>query len=187
MVQLLSAFVSLLSVVAVSGAAIPAAAAPAIEAVAVAGDVELTVEPTVQTTGDFQAEACQYTCGTVCYTSSAITAALNKGYGYYKAGTQVGSSMFFLFFPFLPSIFFFHNNTNEPPPTTDKYPHQYNNYEGFNFPTAKPWYEFPILSSGAVYTGGSPGADRVIFDSKGALDMLITHTGASGNNFVACK
>ncbi|CCC10145.1 hypothetical protein SMACR_02723 [Sordaria macrospora] len=155
MVQLLSAFVSLLSVVAVSGAAIPAAApAPAPEAI-----VDIAVE-TVETTGDFTAQACQYTCGTVCYTSSAVTAALNKGYGYYKAGTTVGSN---------------------------SYPHQYNNYEGFSFPTAKPWYEFPILSSGSVYTGGSPGADRVIFDSKGNLDMLITHTGASGNNFVACK
>ncbi|KAK3956127.1 Ribonuclease/ribotoxin [Pseudoneurospora amorphoporcata] len=142
MVQLLSALVSLLSVVAVSGAAIPA------EAVA------------VETTGDLTARACQYTCGTVCYTSSAVTAALNKGYGYYSSGTTVGS-----------------NN----------YPHQYNNYEGFNFPTAKPWYEFPILSSGAVYTGGSPGPDRVIFDSRGNLDMLITHTGASNNAFVACK
>ncbi len=66
------------------------------------------------------------------------------------------------------------------------YPHQYNNYEGFSFPTAAPWYEFPILASHAVYAGASPGADRVIFDSKGALDKLITHTGASGNAFVAC-
>ncbi|KAK3403445.1 Ribonuclease/ribotoxin [Sordaria brevicollis] len=155
MVQLLSAFVSLLSVVAVSGAAIPAAA-PEVAAVTA---VETVAVEAVET-ADFTAQACQYTCGTVCYTSSAVTAALNKGYNYYKAGTQVGSN---------------------------KYPHQYNNYEGFNFPTAKPWYEFPILSSGAVYTGGSPGADRVIFDSKGNLDALITHTGASGNNFVACK
>ncbi|KAJ4417650.1 hypothetical protein N0V85_001760 [Neurospora sp. IMI 360204] len=153
MVQLLSAFVSLLSVVAVSGAAIPA---PAPEAI-----VDVAVEPTAETTtGNFTAQACQYTCGSVCYTSSAVTAALNKGYGYYSSGSTAGSS---------------------------SYPHQYNNYEGFSFPTAKPWFEFPILSSGKVYTGGSPGADRVVFDSRGNLDMLITHTGASGNNFVACK
>jgi hypothetical protein len=69
---------------------------------------------------------------------------------------------------------------------TDSYPHQYNNYEGFNFPTTGPWYEFPILSGHAVYASGSPGADRVIFDKSGKLDMLITLTGASGNNFVAC-
>ena len=70
---------------------------------------------------------------------------------------------------------------------SDHYPHQYNDYEGFSFPTAAPWYEFPILSSYTVYTGGSPGPDRVIFDSHGNFDSLITHTGASGNNFVACK
>jgi len=42
------------------------------------------------------------------------------------------------------------------------------------------------MASHAVYTGGSPGADRVVFDGAGAFDLLITHTGASGNNFVAC-
>ena len=71
-------------------------------------------------------------------------------------------------------------------PGSGSYPHQYKNYEGFDFPTDAPWYEFPILSSFAVYSGGSPGADRVVFDSQGALDSLITHTGASGNNFVGC-
>ncbi|KAK3685310.1 Ribonuclease/ribotoxin [Podospora appendiculata] len=106
---------------------------------------------------DVEARACAYTCGTVCYTSAQITAAKSKGYSLYQAGSTLNS-----------------------------YPHVYHNYEGFSFPTAAPWYEFPILSSHAVYTGGSPGADRVIFDSNGALDKLITHTGASGNNFVAC-
>ncbi|ESA42488.1 ribonuclease T1, variant [Neurospora crassa OR74A] len=153
MVQLLSAFVSLLSVVAVSGAAIPA---PAPEAVVDVAPETATIEPT----GNFTAQACMYICGSVCYSSSAISAALNKGYSYYEDGATAGSS---------------------------SYPHRYNNYEGFDFPTAKPWYEFPILSSGRVYTGGSPGADRVIFDSHGNLDMLITHNGASGNNFVACN
>lgn len=71
--------------------------------------------------------------------------------------------------------------------TTGGYPHQYNDYEGFSFPTSAPWYEFPILSSYEVYTGGSPGADRVIFDKSGTFDSLITHTGASGDDFVACK
>lgn len=69
----------------------------------------------------------------------------------------------------------------------DSYPHQYNDYEGFSFPTSGPWYEFPILNSFQVYTGGSPGADRVIFDSDGNFDSVITHTGASGDDFVACK
>ncbi len=72
-------------------------------------------------------------------------------------------------------------------PGSDKYPHQYEDYEGFSFPTSSPWYEFPILSSYSVYSGGSPGPDRVIFDSHGNFDSLITHTGASGDDFVACR
>lgn len=67
------------------------------------------------------------------------------------------------------------------------YPHQYNDNEGFSFPTGGPWYEFPILSTFKVYTGGAPGADRVIFDADGNFDSVITHTGASGNNFVSCS
>ncbi|KAH6607128.1 hypothetical protein Trco_003441 [Trichoderma cornu-damae] len=107
---------------------------------------------------DKRANTCVYTCGSVCYWQSDIDAALAKGYSLYQSGDD-----------------------------EDSYPHQYNDYEGFNFPTSSPWYEFPILSSFKVYTGGSPGADRVIFDSKGNFDSVITHTGASGDNFVACK
>jgi hypothetical protein len=33
---------------------------------------------------------------------------------------------------------------------------------------------------------GSPGADRVVINKSGAHAGEITHTGASGNNFVAC-
>jgi hypothetical protein len=69
----------------------------------------------------------------------------------------------------------------------DNYPHRYNNYEGFDFPTPGPWYEYPIMSSHSVYNGGSPGPDRVVFDSNGDFDLLITHTGASGSSFVACR
>ena len=64
--------------------------------------------------------------------------------------------------------------------------------------------EFPILKSGD-YDGDSPGADRVIFADNGDycayvmpnpkyfLELLtpdfsvVTHTGASGNNFVSCE
>ncbi|ORY68374.1 Ribonuclease/ribotoxin [Pseudomassariella vexata] len=102
---------------------------------------------------------CVYHCGSVCYWQEDIDEARAQGYKYLKAGTTVGSN---------------------------SYPHQYNNYEGFSFPTASPWYEFPILSSYVAYTGGSPGADRVVIDKSGNFDALITHTGASGNNFVAC-
>lgn len=34
---------------------------------------------------------------------------------------------------------------------------------------------------------GSPGPDRVIFNSNGQRAGEITHTGASGNNFVGCS
>ncbi|KAM5368092.1 hypothetical protein ACJZ2D_009696 [Fusarium nematophilum] len=104
--------------------------------------------------------SCVYTCGSTCYWQSDIDAALNKGYSLYQSGSTLGSG---------------------------DYPHQYNDREGFDFPTSGPWYEFPILASFKVYSGGSPGPDRVIFDSNGNLDSLITHTGASGDNFVGCK
>ncbi|KAK4114674.1 ribonuclease-domain-containing protein [Canariomyces notabilis] len=136
MVQLLPALLTLITAIAVSGSPLPVAEAQ----------------------GEIEARACAYTCGSVCYQSTHITAALNRGYSLQQAGSDV-------------------NN----------YPHRYNNYEGFNFPTSGPWYEFPIMSSYKVYNGGSPGPDRVIFDDDGAFDMLITHTGASGNAFVACR
>ncbi|KAJ5886075.1 Guanine-specific ribonuclease N1/T1 [Penicillium subrubescens] len=101
--------------------------------------------------------ACAYTCGSVCYTSSAVSAAQAGGYKLHEAGT-----------------------------TDNSYPHVYNNYEGFDFPVSGTYYEFPILSSGKVYTGGSPGADRVVFNGNDELAGVITHTGASGNNFVSC-
>ena len=84
---------------------------------------------------------------------------MQQGYGYYENGQTVGS---------------------------DKYPHQYEDYEGFSFPDSGPYYEFPILSSEQVYTGGSPGADRVIFTGDGTYEGVITHTGASGNDFLQC-
>ncbi|KAJ5773683.1 Guanine-specific ribonuclease N1/T1 [Penicillium paradoxum] len=106
---------------------------------------------------DVAASACAATCGTVCYTSSAVSAAKSAGYKLYAADDDV-------------------NN----------YPHVYHNYEGFDFDVAGTYYEFPILSSGSIYSGGSPGADRVIFNGNNGLAGVITHTGASGNNFVAC-
>ncbi|KAJ5216754.1 uncharacterized protein N7469_011619 [Penicillium citrinum] len=106
---------------------------------------------------DLQTRACAYTCGSNCYTSSAASSAKSAGYKLYSAGS-----------------------------TENSYPHVYHNYEGFDFPVDGTYYEFPILSSGSVYSGGSPGADRVIFNANNQLAGLITHTGASGNNFVAC-
>ncbi|KAJ5118334.1 hypothetical protein N7448_010045 [Penicillium atrosanguineum] len=101
--------------------------------------------------------ACAYTCGTICYTSSAVSAALAAGYKLEANGQA-----------------------------DDSYPHVYHNYEGFSFPVSGTYYEFPILKGGSVYDGGSPGADRVIFNGNDQLAGVITHTGASGDDFVSC-
>ncbi|KAI0720022.1 ribonuclease T1 [Cerioporus squamosus] len=66
------------------------------------------------------------------------------------------------------------------------YPHQYHDYEGFDFPSCSgEFFEYP-LEHNRVYTGGSPGADRVIYDSNGDFCACLTHTGASGNDFLEC-
>ncbi|KAF9261684.1 Ribonuclease/ribotoxin [Marasmius fiardii PR-910] len=71
---------------------------------------------------------------------------------------------------------------------SNSYPHRFNNREGLSmWCTGKTLFnEFPILRSGA-YTGGDPGADRVVFSDDGVYCAVITHTGASGNNFVSCE
>ncbi|KAI1365980.1 Ribonuclease/ribotoxin [Xylaria arbuscula] len=117
------------------------------------------------------------TCGSTYYTATQVNQAAQKACSYYTAGT-----------------------------TANSYPHTYNNYEGFSFTVAGPYLEFPMLTSG-VYTGGtflkitirhnhksmliqltgSPGADRVIINTSCKLAGEITHTGASGNNFVGCS
>ncbi|CAI9636798.1 ribonuclease-domain-containing protein [Alternaria burnsii] len=104
-------------------------------------------------------QSCYVRCGSTCYTSAQVTTARNAGYNYYRQGDEAGSST---------------------------YPHTYNNYEGFDFLVSGPYQEFPLRTSGA-YTGGSPGADRVIFNTAGQRAGEITHTGASGNAFVACS
>ncbi|TVY62283.1 Guanyl-specific ribonuclease T1 [Lachnellula suecica] len=103
---------------------------------------------------------CVYTCGKVCYYQSDVDAAVKQGYMYYSEGEQVGSN---------------------------DYPHTENNYEGIDFYVSGPYEEFPILSSYKVYTGGSPGADRVVFNTGGKLAGVVTHTGASGDDFVTCS
>ena len=106
-----------------------------------------------------QERACAYTCGSTCYSSSAVNSAQQAGFKDYQSGNQVGS---------------------------DDYPHTYRDEEGFKFNVSSPYYEFPILSSGDVYSGGSPGADRVVFNQNNQLAGVITHTGASGDDFVSC-
>lgn len=109
---------------------------------------------------DVQARACDYTCGSHCYSSSDANAAKEAGYNYHREGETVGRS---------------------------HYPHVYNNYEGFDFPVQPTYYEFPILTSGETYSGGSPGADRVVFNEDDELAGLITHSGSSGDGFSACN
>ncbi|EXJ82865.1 ribonuclease T1 [Capronia epimyces CBS 606.96] len=106
-----------------------------------------------------QSQSCAETCGTICYYQSTIDSAVEEGYSLYQAGQTEG---------------------------TDKYPHVYNDYEGFSFQVAGPYYEFPILRDFKTYDGGSPGPDRVIFNTDGDLAGVITHTGASGNDFLQC-
>ncbi|CAE6487597.1 unnamed protein product [Rhizoctonia solani] len=64
---------------------------------------------------------------------------------------------------------------------------------GFTFQSDcnAPFFEFPIFKS-QVYTGGSPGPDRVVIGSVNGEDAafcgLITHTGAAGRNgFLQCQ
>lgn len=103
-------------------------------------------------------QSCAETCGSTCYYQSDLDAAVSQGYQLYQDGDEDGD-----------------------------YPHTYNNYEGFDFPVSGPYQEYPVLSDYQVYTGGSPGPDRVIFNTEGTYAGTITHTGASGDDFVACQ
>ncbi|KAI6782749.1 uncharacterized protein J7T54_000892 [Emericellopsis cladophorae] len=101
------------------------------------------------------------TCGSQYYSAAQVNAASVAACNHFRRGSMAGSS---------------------------SYPHRYNNYEGFNFQGLDgPYQEFPILPSG-IYTGGSPGPDRVVITEASCRQAgTITHTGASGNNFVACS
>lgn len=99
------------------------------------------------------------TCGTAKHTLANVKAATARGYSLMNS-----------------------------PIGTNSYPHKFNNREGLDmWCTGKTAFnEFPILSSGALYSGASPGADRVVFANDGTYCAVITHTGAGGNNFLSC-
>ncbi|KAH8110878.1 ustilago Sphaerogena ribonuclease U2 complexed with adenosine 2'-Monophosphate [Phellopilus nigrolimitatus] len=107
------------------------------------------------------------TCGSNQYTGSAITAAINAGVSDQASGN-------------LP----------------DNYPHQYYDEKSENITLycsgSGPWYEFPIMPDGSIYTSSSsnyvsPGTDRVIFTESGTYCAVVTHTGAASHDgFVAC-
>ncbi|KAF5341478.1 hypothetical protein D9758_013950 [Tetrapyrgos nigripes] len=71
----------------------------------------------------------------------------------------------------------------------NSYPHTFNNYEGLDLYCSgeTDYNEYPIMSDGDAYDGDSPGADRVIFSDNGVYCAVVTHTGASGNDFVSCE
>lgn len=120
------------------------------------------LEPTSQTSDVLaplqKRDECVETCGNTCYYQSDIDAAVAEGYQLYQDGGQEGD-----------------------------YPHTENNYEGFDFAVSGPYQEYPILSDYQVYEGGKPGPDRVVFNTQGELAGVVTHTGASGNDFVQCS
>jgi len=110
------------------------------------------------------AEPSSSNCAGTKYSQSQIDAAATAALTYYSSGSTVGS---------------------------DKYPHKYNDYEGFTFTCSSPYLEFPIKKSG-TYSGGSPGADRVVIGgvssdySTAQYCAVITHTGESNNAFAEC-
>ncbi|KAK4038595.1 Ribonuclease/ribotoxin [Parachaetomium inaequale] len=104
------------------------------------------------------------TCGRASYTKQQVDAAVAEGCRLHAAGDQLGSS---------------------------QYPHRFNNRESLTFAVAGPYQEFPILASGAVYSGKAPGADRVVFKAnyQGSCVYVgaMTHTDApTRNGFVEC-
>ena len=56
----------------------------------------------------------------------------------------------------------------------NNYPHRFNNREGFTFNDgcSPPYYEFPVFRD-HVYTGGSPGLDRVVLGSWSGSDAMF--------------
>ncbi|KAK2609084.1 hypothetical protein QQS21_002311 [Conoideocrella luteorostrata] len=101
------------------------------------------------------------TCGNTVYKSDALDKAADASCSMVKKGTSVG---------------------------TNRYPHQYKNLEKFKLSgLTGPFYEFPILSNGQVYSGGSPGADRIITTQDCKQAGVLTHQGASGNAFRECS
>ncbi|KAF7341168.1 Guanyl-specific ribonuclease C2 [Mycena venus] len=99
-------------------------------------------------------------CGSNTYTVSQVSAAVSGGFSH--VNSPLGS---------------------------DSYPHQFFDDEGLDlFCSGSTWLEYPILPGGKAYAGGSPGADRVVFNTAGTYCAVITHTGASSEDgFVSCR
>ncbi|KAJ7760640.1 guanyl-specific ribonuclease C2 [Mycena maculata] len=100
------------------------------------------------------------TCGSNVYTVSEVSSAVSSGFAH--VNDPIGS---------------------------DSYPHQFFDDEKLDlFCSGSTWLEYPILPGSKAYSGGSPGADRLVFNTGGTYCAVITHTGASSENgFVSCK
>ncbi|CAD0040268.1 unnamed protein product [Aureobasidium pullulans] len=77
----------------------------------------LFVASTIALPTDLESRQSATTCGSTSYTAAQVRSAVSAGYGDYQAGRTYGSN---------------------------SYPHKYNNYEGFDFPVAGPYEEFPL-------------------------------------------
>ncbi|KAG8762849.1 hypothetical protein FRC12_008813 [Ceratobasidium sp. 428] len=104
-------------------------------------------------------------CNGYTFTAAQVQSAAQESLNHVLAGTTVGDN---------------------------KYPHVLDNREGFTYPSGctVTRYEFPIFKS-KIYTGGDPSVDRVIIGhvsgSSAYACGVLTHQGASGNNFLQCK
>ncbi|KZZ87926.1 Ribonuclease/ribotoxin [Moelleriella libera RCEF 2490] len=100
-------------------------------------------------------------CGKTQYTTNAINRAADASCSYIKKGTTVG---------------------------TNNYPHEYKNLEKFSLQgLSGPFFEFPVLANGQIYSGGSPGPDRVVLTQDCKQAGVLTHQGANGNAFLECE
>ena len=72
-------------------------------------------------------------CKATPFNKQQIRKAVNKGVQLRNQGKQVGKN---------------------------KYPHRFNNREGFEFPVEGPYQEFPILQDGEIYDGTSKYKSR---------------------------
>ncbi|KAH7338021.1 Ribonuclease/ribotoxin [Rhizoctonia solani] len=103
-------------------------------------------------------------CNGYTFTATQVSAAAQESLNHVLAGTTVG---------------------------TNKYPHVLDNREGFTYPSGctVTRYEFPIFKN-KIYTGGDPSVDRVIIGHVSGSSAyscgVLTHQGASGNNFLQC-
>ncbi|KAF8603097.1 Ribonuclease/ribotoxin [Ceratobasidium sp. AG-I] len=103
-------------------------------------------------------------CNGYIFTAAQVSAAAAESLKHVLAGTTVG---------------------------TNKYPHVLDNREGFTYPSGctVTRYEFPVFKN-SIYTGGDPSVDRVIIGHVSGSSAyscgVLTHQGASGNNFLQC-